>query len=155
MMYGVIIRVPAPREAYEPLHMTIKDRVGDQSVDGFVLHVVRPAVDGYELLEVWDSRDHQFDAFQPRLRTAGHAAAWHSTWTATRDYRVRAVGRSGRTPVRQPRQGARLGARRPCGDQSAIGRRTRPDGLRALPGFGAGRGSTRRTHASLGGKATA
>lgn len=55
-MYGVITTVPAPVEMYDGLHAEMKRRNG-QTVDGLLVHVGRATPDGFEVLEVWDSKE--------------------------------------------------------------------------------------------------
>jgi hypothetical protein len=55
-MYGVITTVPAPVEMYDGLHAEMKRRSGS-SVDGLLVHVGRATPDGFEVLEVWESKE--------------------------------------------------------------------------------------------------
>ena len=52
-MYGVITTVPAPVEMYDEIHR----RVG-ATVDGLLVHVGRATTDGFQTLEVWESKEH-------------------------------------------------------------------------------------------------
>ena len=52
-MYGVITTVPAPVELYDEIHR----RVGT-TVDGLLVHVGRATPDGFQTLEVWESKEH-------------------------------------------------------------------------------------------------
>ena len=56
-MYGVITRVPAPVETYDGMHAEMTRRT-ETSVDGLLVHVGRPTAEGFELLEVWESKEH-------------------------------------------------------------------------------------------------
>ena len=56
-MYGVRITVPAPVEMYDGLHAEMKRRTGP-TVDGLLVHVGRATPDGFEVLEVWESKEH-------------------------------------------------------------------------------------------------
>jgi len=56
-MYGVITTVPAPVEMYDAVHAELVKRVGT-SLDGLVVHVGRATTDGFQVLEVWESKDH-------------------------------------------------------------------------------------------------
>ena len=56
-MYGVITTVPAPVEMYDGIHAEMVSRVG-ASVDGLLVHVGRATIDGFETLEVWESKEH-------------------------------------------------------------------------------------------------
>lgn len=56
-MYGVITTVPAPVEMYDALHAEMVRRIG-ASIDGLHVHVGRATSDGFEVLEVWESKEH-------------------------------------------------------------------------------------------------
>ena len=56
-MYGVITTVPAPVEMYDGMHAEIIKRAGT-SVDGLLVHVGRATTDGFQTLEVWESKEH-------------------------------------------------------------------------------------------------
>jgi len=56
-MYGVITTVPAPVEMYDAMHAEMTKRVGT-SVDGLLVHVGRATTDGFQTLEVWESKQH-------------------------------------------------------------------------------------------------
>ena len=56
-MYGVITTVPAPVEMYDGMHAEMKRQTGT-SVDGCLVHVARATPDGFEVLEVWESKEH-------------------------------------------------------------------------------------------------
>ena len=58
-MYGVITTVPAPVEMYDALHAGMLSRVGT-SIDGLLVHVGRATIDGFQVLEVWESKE-QYD----------------------------------------------------------------------------------------------
>jgi hypothetical protein len=56
-VYGVITTVPAPVEMYEGMHAEMVKRVGT-SVDGLLVHVGRATSDGFQTLDVWESKEH-------------------------------------------------------------------------------------------------
>ena len=56
-MYGVITTIPAPVEMYDAMHAEWLKRVGP-SVDGLLVHIGRAATDGFQTLEVWESKEH-------------------------------------------------------------------------------------------------
>ena len=58
-MYGVITTVPAPIEMYDGMHAEMVRRVG-MSVDGLLVHVGRATTDGFQTLEIWESKE-QYD----------------------------------------------------------------------------------------------
>jgi hypothetical protein len=63
MSYGEIIRVGAPIEAYQAMHHQIGELLGADVPDGAILHVARATEDGFEVIEVWESKE-QADAFK-------------------------------------------------------------------------------------------
>jgi hypothetical protein len=56
-MYGVTTTVLAPVEMYDGMHAEMTRRNGP-SVDGLLVHVGRATPDGFEVWEVWESKDH-------------------------------------------------------------------------------------------------
>jgi hypothetical protein len=56
-MYGVTTTVAAPVEMYDGMHAEMTRRNGP-SVDGLLVHVGRATADGFEVVEVWESKDH-------------------------------------------------------------------------------------------------
>jgi hypothetical protein len=56
-MYGVITIVPAPVEMYDGMHAEMIKRAGT-SIDGLLVHVGRATTEGFEVLEVWESKEH-------------------------------------------------------------------------------------------------
>lgn len=56
-MYGVITTVSAPVEMYDGIHAEMKRQSG-ASVDSCLVHVGRATPDGFEVLEVWESKEH-------------------------------------------------------------------------------------------------
>jgi hypothetical protein len=61
-MYAILSRVPAPIEAYDALHAAVKRRSEGQATDGLLVHIGRPIDDGFEVIEVWESRE-QYERF--------------------------------------------------------------------------------------------
>ncbi|HET9873980.1 MAG TPA: hypothetical protein VFP89_15460 [Propionibacteriaceae bacterium] len=57
MAFGITTHVPAPIEMYDAVHAAILARAGT-GVDGLILHIGRATEDGFEAIEVWESRDH-------------------------------------------------------------------------------------------------
>jgi hypothetical protein len=55
-VYGVITTVPAPVEMYDAMHTEMIKRAGT-SIDGLLVHVGRATTDGFEVLEVWESKE--------------------------------------------------------------------------------------------------
>jgi hypothetical protein len=60
-MYGVLSRVPAPIQAYDAAHAEVGRR-SQGEVDGLLVHIGRATEDGFEVVEVWQSREH-FERF--------------------------------------------------------------------------------------------
>jgi hypothetical protein len=56
-IYGVITRVGAPVEIYDGMHAEMTRRTGT-TLEGLLVHVGRPTADGFEVLEVWESKEH-------------------------------------------------------------------------------------------------
>jgi hypothetical protein len=56
MAYGLVMDVPAPIEVYDALHAEIGRRTTG-GVDGLLLHVGRETRGGFEVFEVWDSKE--------------------------------------------------------------------------------------------------
>ena len=61
MTYGIITSVAAPPEVYDVLHQQLLQRVGSK-IDGLLLHVGRATDHGFDVIEVWESKE-QFDTF--------------------------------------------------------------------------------------------
>jgi hypothetical protein len=55
-MFGVITAVPAPVEFYDAVHAELRRRTGGK-VDGLLVHIARATDDGFEVVEVWRSRE--------------------------------------------------------------------------------------------------
>ena len=56
-MYGIITTVLAPVEMYDGMHAEMTRGAGT-SIDGLLVHVGRATTDGFEVLEVWESKEH-------------------------------------------------------------------------------------------------
>jgi hypothetical protein len=59
-MYGIITTVPAPVEMYDAVHAEMMKQADASSVDGLLLHVGRATTDGFQTVEVWESKE-QYD----------------------------------------------------------------------------------------------
>jgi hypothetical protein len=55
--YGIEYDVPAPVEFYDAVHTEALRRVGS-AVDGLRFHIGRPDEGGFQVIEVWESREH-------------------------------------------------------------------------------------------------
>ena len=56
-MYGVVIEVPAPVELYDAAHAAVGQHAGAK-IDGLLVHIGRPTSSGFQVIEVWESREH-------------------------------------------------------------------------------------------------
>ena len=56
MAFGVRYDVPAPIQLYDAVHAELLRRVGSK-VDGLLLHVGRATDQGFQIIEVWESRE--------------------------------------------------------------------------------------------------
>jgi hypothetical protein len=61
MPYATITRSPLPLPAYRALHAAIS-AAANSTYDGLISHVIRETEDGYDMFEVWESKEHH-DAF--------------------------------------------------------------------------------------------
>ena len=62
MTYAFTVRVPLPIEVYDLTHAEVLKGSADQGADGLILHMSRALPDGFEILEIWQSRE-QADRF--------------------------------------------------------------------------------------------
>lgn len=58
MTYGNIVKVPAPIEAYLASHAEVEKILGDALPDGLIFHAARATDPGFEIYEVWESKEH-------------------------------------------------------------------------------------------------
>ncbi|GAA0302632.1 hypothetical protein [Kineococcus aurantiacus] len=56
MTYGIVVEVAAPAEAYDAIHSAVVRESGPR-VDGLLLHVCRSIDSGFQVIEVWNSRE--------------------------------------------------------------------------------------------------
>jgi hypothetical protein len=56
MAYGIVMDVPAPIEFYDALHAEIGRRTTG-GVDGMLVHVGRQTRDGFQITEIWESKE--------------------------------------------------------------------------------------------------
>jgi hypothetical protein len=93
-MYGVITTIPAPVETYDAVHAEWLKRVGG-SVDGLLVHIGRAATDGFQTLEVWESKEHydraNTDIVFPLMRELAGDEMHPSTEPATETFDVRGL----------------------------------------------------------------
>ena len=76
-MYGYTMRVEQPISTYEAMHRAVMDVAGDD-VPGLIVHFAHPTPRGFELTEVWETKD-QLDTFtrevMPRVMQAAGTGA--------------------------------------------------------------------------------
>jgi hypothetical protein len=60
-MYGVVTEVPAPVELYDAAHAAVGRHSG-ATIDGLLVHIGRATSSGFQVIEVWESREH-FDRY--------------------------------------------------------------------------------------------
>ena len=56
MTHGLVMKVPAPTEFYDALHTEVGRRSTGRA-DGLLLHVGRVTDDGFEVFEIWESKE--------------------------------------------------------------------------------------------------
>jgi hypothetical protein len=61
VMYGVVTDVPAPVELYDAAHAAVGRRSGAK-IEGLLVHIGRSTSSGFQVIEVWESREH-FDRY--------------------------------------------------------------------------------------------
>jgi hypothetical protein len=57
MSYGMIVRVQAPVEIYETAHGAVLEALGGQEAEGLLCHIGRQVDGGFEVIEVWESKE--------------------------------------------------------------------------------------------------
>ena len=65
MSYGVVTTMSAPIEVYDQIHSQVIGHT-PTAIDGLLLHIGRPSLAGFEVVEVWESRA-QYDRYQREL----------------------------------------------------------------------------------------
>ncbi len=56
MTYGMIVRVHAPVEVYEGAHGEVLAALDGRQADGLLCHIGRAVDGGFEVIEVWESK---------------------------------------------------------------------------------------------------
>ena len=87
-MYSISYQVPAPIEAYDALHAAVTGVTASDG-EGLLVHIARPTEQGFEIIEVWESREH-FGAFmeqhlsaRPRPNSAAWATCRRRRWSSS------------------------------------------------------------------------
>ena len=57
MSYGMIVRVQAPVEVYETTHAAVLEALGGREIEGLLCHIGRGVDGGFEVIEVWQSKE--------------------------------------------------------------------------------------------------
>jgi hypothetical protein len=65
MTWGLIMDVAAPAQVYDAVHARLLERTGGRS-DGLLVHLARATDTGFQVIEVWESRD-DFERYQTEL----------------------------------------------------------------------------------------
>ena len=73
MTYAYVVDVPAPIELYDAVHAEVVRRSGGQA-DGLLVHLARVTATGFQVLEVWESKE-QSDRFGDEFVGPAVAAA--------------------------------------------------------------------------------
>jgi hypothetical protein len=73
MTYAYVVDVPAPIELYDAVHAEVVRRSGGHA-DGLLVHLARATATGFQVLEVWESKD-QSDRFGDEFVGPAMAAA--------------------------------------------------------------------------------
>jgi hypothetical protein len=94
MPYGFILDVPLAIELYDTVKAEVARRSGP-SIEGLLFHVARPKDGGYQVIEIWESKDH-FDRFNERTLTPIFAELTHaqgplSNQIAPEDFEIRGL----------------------------------------------------------------
>jgi len=63
--YGFVQDIPLPIEAYMPMHAEIGRRAAGR-VEGMLSHVARPTARGFQIIEVWDSKE-QYERYDAEI----------------------------------------------------------------------------------------
>lgn len=64
MAHGIIATVPAPIEMYTAVNAQVMEKMGgERAPDGLLAHIARKTADGFQVIEVWESKE-QCDKFQ-------------------------------------------------------------------------------------------
>jgi hypothetical protein len=92
-MYGVITTVAAAVEMYDAVHAEIFRRVGFE--DGLLVHIGRATTDGFQVVKVWESKEHydraNTDILFPLMRELAGDQPPLSTEPATETFDVRGL----------------------------------------------------------------
>ena len=57
MTYGMIVRVQAPVESYQATHAEVLQALDGREADGLLCHIGRGFDGGFEVIEIWESKE--------------------------------------------------------------------------------------------------
>src|SRR5215210_7515258 len=57
MTFGLMVTMPLPIETYEEIHAEVGATQAGRPVPGLLAHFARSTSDGYQLIEVWESKE--------------------------------------------------------------------------------------------------
>ena len=67
MTWGIIMDVDAPIEMYDAVHAEVMRTAGTgTAVDGLLVHLARPTARGFQIIEVWQTRE-QYERYNAEL----------------------------------------------------------------------------------------
>ncbi|HKC27542.1 MAG TPA: hypothetical protein VKB75_05985 [Jatrophihabitans sp.] len=58
MAYGIIASVPAPIDMYRAVNAAVTEQIGEGAPTGLLVHIARETTDGFQVIEVWESKQH-------------------------------------------------------------------------------------------------
>ena len=95
-MYGVVTTVPAPVEVYDRMHAELIKQAAGTSLDGtgLLVHVGRATADGFELFQVFESKEHYDRAMETSaslMRELAGDLPQPSTEQSTEVFEVRGI----------------------------------------------------------------
>jgi hypothetical protein len=94
-MYGVVTAVPAPVEIYDRMHAELIKRASTSLAGtGLLVHVGRATADGFELFQVFESKEHYDRAMETSaslMRELAGDLPQPSTEQSTEVFEVRGI----------------------------------------------------------------
>lgn len=61
MAHGIIVNVPAPMDMYQEVSAQVSERMGDAAPAGLLVHIARETGDGFQVIELWESKQQRED----------------------------------------------------------------------------------------------
>lgn len=58
MAYGIIASLPAPIDMYRGVNAAVTEQIGDAAPAGLLVHIARETPEGFQVMEIWDSKQH-------------------------------------------------------------------------------------------------